>query len=61
MSQRGISERDATHIANSGASTPDAAPAGAAPRTRVTGKRSGRTITIVVAHEPDRRVVITVF
>lgn len=61
MHQRGITEEDVRHVASRGASAPDAAPAGAPPRTRTSGVRNGRRITVIIAHEPNRRVVITVF
>ncbi len=61
MAQRGIREQDVRHVAEYGVSHPDASAVGAAPRTRVTGMRNGRVLTVVVAHEPARRVVITVF
>jgi len=61
MVQRVRREEDVRHIAAHGASTPDAAPAGAAPRTRISGTRNGRTITVVIAHEAGRQTVITAF
>jgi len=61
MKQRRINEKDARHIVAHGVSVPDASPPGAAPRTRSTGFRDGRRITVVIAHEHRRRLVITVF
>ncbi len=61
MAQRGIHEEDVLFVVRRGVATPDAAPSGAAPRVRVTAVRHGRRITAVVANEPDRLLVITVF
>lgn len=61
MRQRDIREEDVRQIAVYGTSVPDASPPGAPPRTRSIGFRNGRRITVVIAHERDRRVVITVF
>lgn len=61
MAQRAISDADVQFVVAHGVSVPDAAPAGAAPRSRVSAVRGGRMLTVVVAHERHRRVVITVF
>ena len=61
MAQRGISLEDVLFVVARGVATPDAAPSGSAPRSRMTAVRHGRRITAVIAHEPDRVLVITVF
>lgn len=61
MEQRGIAESDVTLSVRRGSAAADAAPAGAYPRVRYTATQRGRIITVVVAHEPARLVVITVF
>jgi hypothetical protein len=61
MNQRGIAWEEVEAAVRSGTAQPDAAPAGASPRVRITASIRGRRITIIVAEEPRRRVVITCF
>ncbi|WP_434480023.1 DUF4258 domain-containing protein [Gemmatimonas sp.] len=61
VGQRGLAESQVRFVADHGPGMPEAAPAGAAPRTRHSARVGGRLITVVVAHEPRRRVVITAF
>jgi hypothetical protein len=61
MAQRGINETQVRAIVERGSSSPEAAPAGAAPRRRCHGRIEGRSITVIVADEDELTIVITAY
>lgn len=61
MAQRDISERQVLIVLNGGRRVHEPAPAGASIRWRYSGAVDGRKITVIVAEEAARVMVITAY
>ena len=61
MLKRNIGENQVRAIVENTRGVPESAPVGAAPRYRYSGFHEGHMVTVIVADEGSRLVIITTF